>query len=96
MLRRLVGPLGLHLLGVTAHSVGEWVTQAPRILLMELDERTARFRFLIRDRDTTFTATVDAVLPGAGIDVVKTSPRAPRPNAHAERRVATARAECLD
>ena len=38
----------------------------------------------------------DAVLSGAGIDVVKIPPRSPRANAIAERWIASARRECLD
>ena len=70
----------------------------PRVcnLLMDLGDRAAGFRFLVRDRAGQFTSTVDAVLAGAGIDVVKIPPRSPRANAYAERFVLTARTEVTD
>src|SRR5215207_5574190 len=63
---------------------------------MDLDDRAATFRFLVRDRAGQFTISFDAVLAGAGIDAVKIPPRCPRANCYAERFVLTARTELTD
>jgi putative transposase len=74
----------VHLAGLTTRPNGTWVIQQTRNLLMDLDERADRLRFLIRDRDTKFTAGFNEVFAPAGIKIIKTPPRAPRTNAIAE------------
>jgi putative transposase len=52
-------------------------------------------RFLVRDRDTKFTASFDAVFADSNIQRVRSPPRAPKGNAYAEWWVSTIRHECL-
>ena len=86
----------VHILGVTAHPTGAWTAQQARNLLMELGEHAARFKFLIRDRDSKFTAAFDEVLAGNGMRILKTPVRSPRANSFAERYAGTLRREGLD
>jgi transposase InsO family protein len=85
-----------HLVGVTAHPTAAWTTQAARNLLVDLGGRVAATKFLLRDRDSRFTASFDAVFTSTGIRVLKSSPGAPRANAVCERMIGTLRRELLD
>ena len=62
----------------------------------DLADRATAAKFLLRDRDTKFTSSFDAVFPSENIRVVKAPIRSPRANAIAERFVGTVRRECLD
>jgi putative transposase len=86
----------IYLSSITANPVGEWVTQQARNLSFVLADGTRQTKFLIRDRDTKFTAGFDEVFRSEGIRIIKTPARAPRANAFAERFVGTVRRECLD
>ncbi|HYZ76319.1 MAG TPA: hypothetical protein VE596_02995 [Gaiellaceae bacterium] len=49
-----LGRRRVHLAGITANPTGRWVEQQARNLIMSLDQRDERPRFLIRDRDGKF------------------------------------------
>jgi len=83
-------------LGATEHPVQSWVVQQARNLLMDLEDAGTRVKFVLHDRDASFTAAFDAVFQAAGARVVRTAIQAPRMNAICERLVGTLRRELLD
>jgi putative transposase len=79
-------------LGVSALPTAAWTTQAARNLLVDLGERITTFAFLLRDRDSKFTAAFDAVFASEGIDILKIPPRTLRANCYVLR--GTVRSQC--
>jgi putative transposase len=90
------GTRRVHLLGITGYPTGQWATQLARNLASGLEEAGSRFTYLIRDRDTKFTAAFDAVFKAAGARIVRCAVQAPRMNAVMERWVGSCRRELLD
>ncbi len=82
--------------GVAAKPVTDWATQQARNLAMDLAEQASVVKFLIRDRDTKFTASIDAVFAAEGARDITTPIRAPRAHAVCERVIGTLRRECLN
>jgi putative transposase len=87
----------IRILGTTAHPTAAWTTQQARNLIMDLQDAGATaVRYLIRDRDSKYTAAFDTVLADDGITTITTGIRVPRMNAIMERRIRTCRTELLD
>ena len=83
------GTRRVYLAGITAHPDGGWTTQAARNFLMDLGQRAASVKFLIRDRAGQFTGSFDAVFTADGIRILASPPQAPRANAICERMIGT-------
>jgi putative transposase len=91
-----IGSRCVHLAGCTASPTGAWVVQQARQLAWLLQDRKIQAGFLLRDRDSKFTAGFDEVFRSEGVEVMRLPYRSPRANSFAERWVGTARRELLD
>ena len=54
-----------------------WVVQQARNLLVDLEDARISVKFVLHDRDASFTAAFDAVFQAAGIRVVRSAIRRP-------------------
>jgi transposase InsO family protein len=82
-----------HLTGITTNPDGAWTTRAARNFLMDLGQRAASVKFLIRDRAGQFSGSFDAVFQADGIRILASPPQAPRANAICEKTTGTLRRE---
>ena len=63
---------------------------------MDLEDAGTRVKFVLHDRDASFTAASDAVLQAAGARIVRSAVQAPRMNSVMERWIGSCRRELLD
>jgi hypothetical protein len=75
----------VRVLGVTEHPVQAWVVQQARNLLMDLEDAGTRVKFVLHDRDASFTLAFDAVFRAADVRVIRSAVQAPRTNDRAAR-----------
>ena len=90
------GSRRVRVLGATEHPVWSWVIQQARNLLMDLEDAGARAKFVLHDRDASFTQAFGAVFQAAGICVIRSAVQAPRMNPVMERWIGSCRRELLD
>lgn len=73
----------VQILGVTRHPAAQWAIQQARNLMLGRGDQADRFRFLVRDRDTKFSAIFAAIFadptPASQCCVVHRTRRKPTP-----------------
>ena len=90
------GTRRVRILVATGHPVETWVVQQARNLLMDLEDAKTRVKFVLHDRDASFTAAFDEVFRAAGVRIVRSAVQAPRMNSIIERWIGSCRRELLD
>jgi putative transposase len=90
------GTRRIRVLGATGHPVQSWVVQQARNLVMDLDDAGMSVKFVLHDRDASFTAAFDAVFEAAGARIIRSAVQAPRMNSIMERWIGSCRRELLD
>jgi putative transposase len=63
---------------------------------MDLEDAKTSVKFVLHDRDASFTAAFDAVFQAAGATVIRSAVQTPRMNSIMERWIGSCRRELLD
>jgi transposase InsO family protein len=82
--------------GITPHPTAAFMQQCARQLTDSFNGFLLGKRYLLHDRDTTFTPAFEALLQGSGVEPIVLPPRSPNLNAHGERSVRSIKEEALD
>jgi hypothetical protein len=82
--------------GITMGPGTEWMKQVARNLTDAVDGFLVGKRYLLMDRDASFSAEFRDVLKRSGVKPVRIPPKAPNCNPHIERFMLSLKRECLD
>jgi putative transposase len=85
----------VHLVGITAHPNSEWIAQQARNLTDPDHGFIKDRRYLIMDRDGSFSQRFRDILKAGGITALRTPPQSPNCNAFIERFFRSLKGECL-
>jgi putative transposase len=85
-----------HQLAVALRERPRAVAGLTRNLLMDLEDAGMSVKFVLHDRDASFTAVSGAVFQAAGVRVVRSAIQVPRMNSIMERWIGSCRRELLD
>jgi transposase InsO family protein len=84
------------IVGITPNPDGEFMAKCARNLTDCDDGFLLGKKYMIRDRDTKYTAKFDKLLKDSGTKPIKLPPRSPNLNSYAERYVLSIKSECLN
>ncbi|MFD7015784.1 integrase core domain-containing protein [Streptomyces sp. NPDC059928] len=90
------GTRKLHITGITAHPTAQWAIQQARNPTTGLGTRVESLHFVLRDRDSKYTNSFNAIFETEEMQVLLSAPQAPRMNAHCKRVIGTIRREVPD
>jgi putative transposase len=82
--------------GIVSGANGLWMSQIGRRVTDAADGILHGKRYLIHDRDPSFTAEFQDILASVGVTAVRLPPQSPNLNAYAERFVCSIKESCLD
>jgi putative transposase len=80
----------------TFHPNETWVKGQAQAFLKHVEQTGLGTSIVMHDRDAKFTASFDAILKSANLDVIKSAHRSPNTVAFVERFIQTLQQECLD
>jgi len=90
-----VGTREVEFAGMTTNPAEEYMMQIARNLTDDFDGFLNEIRYLIMDRDKTFTKKFRTKIEASGTNVVRLPPKSPNMNPHLERFMRSIKEECL-